>query len=261
MKRERMVNFMLELDYLISAANQLSAKADFWNSAILWALLFTAVAPATLFFAQKIALDRGKQLSSLQQKITNIKESNMKQRAENLEQANLQLSLDLEKEKGRVARLGKDANDARAAQQTVEIKLAEQTERTALAERTLLEVQERVKKRTLSLEREIFLINLLKQVQSKLIVAVDCVAGDSDGLAAADQIEEIIVAAGWRSGGINIESFLHNPVGLSLIVGKSVDPSAGVLQHAFGLAGIPLKGVEDDSVPGSEVEIMVGTRP
>jgi hypothetical protein len=227
----------------------------------LCALLFTAVAPATLFFAQKIALDRGKQLSSLQQEIANLKESNMKQRADKLEQANLQLRLDVEKEKGKVARLDKRATDARAAQQTVEIKLAEQTERTALAERTLLEVQEKVKKRTLSRDREIFLINLLRQVRSKLMVAVDCVAGDSDGLAVADQIEEIIVKAGWRSGGIRIESFMHNPVGLSLIVGKSVDPSAGVLQYAFGQAGIPLKGVEDDSVQGSEVEIMVGSRP
>jgi hypothetical protein len=256
-----MVKFMLDLDYLISVASQLSAKADFWNSAILWALLFSAVAPATLFVAQKIALDRGKQLSSLQQKIANLKETNMKHRADKLEQANLQLTLDVEKEKGKVARLGKEANDARAAQQTVEIKFAEQTERTALAERTLLEVQEKVKKRTMSLDQEIFLINLLRQVHSKLIVAIDCIEGDSDGLAAADQIEEIIAAAGWRSGGISIETFMHNPVGLSLIVGKDVDPSAGVLQSAFGQAGIPLKGVEDDSVQDSEVEIMVGSRP
>jgi hypothetical protein len=256
-----MVKFMSDLDSLISETTQLSVTADFWNSAILWALLLTAAAAVAVFLAQKIALDRTKQLSSLQQKIANIKENNMKQRADNLEQANLKLGIELEKEKAKVASLRKDANATKAIQQMVETKLAEQTERTATAERTLLEVQEKVKKRTLSLDRETFLVNVLQELHTKLVVTIDCIAGDSDGLAAADQFDEVLVAAGWRSGGISIETFWHNPVGLSLIFGKNADPSAGFLQRAFALAGLPLQLVEDDSVQGPDVEIMIGSRP
>ena len=178
-----------------------------------------------------------------------------------MEQGNLKLRIDLEKEKGKVASLGKAASEAEATQQMVETKLAEQTERTAIAERTLLEVQEKVKQRPLPLDRETVLINVLKQVRTKLVVAINCVAGDSDGLAVADQIEEILIASGWRSGGIGQETFMRNPVGLSLIAGKNADISAGFLQRAFGLAGLPLKEVEDDSVKGPDVEIMVGSRP
>lgn len=252
---------MSDIDSLVSRTSQLSAKAEFWNSAILWALLLTAVAATAVFLAQKFALDRGKQLASLQQKIANIREKDMKDRADNLERGNVHLSFELEKEKSKMTSLRNDANDAKTSQQIVAAELARQTERTAIAERTLLEVQEKIKKQTLSLGHETFLINVLKEVHTELIVTINCVAGDSDGLAAANQIERVILAAGWRSGGIGQETFMRNPVGLSLIFGKDVDRSAGFLQRAFSLAGMPLTGVEDESIKGPDVEIMVGVRP
>ncbi len=64
---------MSDFDSFISGTRQLTAKADFWNSGIVWALLLTAAAAMAVFLAQKIALDRGKQLSSLQQKIASMK--------------------------------------------------------------------------------------------------------------------------------------------------------------------------------------------
>lgn len=51
-----------------------------------------------------------------------------------------------------LAGLQKAASDAKAAQQKVEIDLEKQKERTATAEKNLLELQERIKDRHLSAE-------------------------------------------------------------------------------------------------------------
>ncbi len=75
-----------------------------------------------------------------------------------------------------LAGLQKAASDAKAAQQKVEIDLEKQKERTATAEKNLLELQERIKDRHLSAENRKKLVALLKAGPTGEIT-ISCVGG------------------------------------------------------------------------------------
>src|SRR5580693_3596040 len=106
---------MSELESLVLRASQLASKVDFWNSAVLWFLFITALAAGAIVVSQRLAFVRAKQLSEVQDDITRIKEASAKDRADNLDQANLKLRTDLEKATGEVAGLQKEAANAKAA--------------------------------------------------------------------------------------------------------------------------------------------------
>jgi hypothetical protein len=78
----------------------------------------------------------------------------------------------LETEKGKVAGLQKDAADAKATQQLVEIDLAKQQERTALAEQATLELQKTVAWRTVSEKQAAIIERYLagKKIQAHIVV-------------------------------------------------------------------------------------------
>src|SRR5437868_788741 len=88
---------MSELDTLTARAAELSSKADFWNNAVLWALLVTALAAAAIVVSQRLAFLRAKDLSGVQGNITRIKEAGYKLESERVagELAAAQASLSL----------------------------------------------------------------------------------------------------------------------------------------------------------------------
>jgi hypothetical protein len=142
---------MSDLESLTSQANELSSKVDFWNNAVIWALAITALAAVAIFVSQRLAFVRAKSLADVQDKISRIKES-----AEN----------------EKVTTLQKNASDAKAAQQRVEIELAKQQERTANAEKSLLQFHKEASARRLSGEQKTKLTNLLKVKPPGAIVIV-----------------------------------------------------------------------------------------
>lgn len=75
---------MSELESLTSRATVLSAKADFWNNAVLWALALTALAAVAIVVSQRLAFVRAKQLTDLQDNITRIKETDAKAEQERI---------------------------------------------------------------------------------------------------------------------------------------------------------------------------------
>jgi len=75
---------MSELESLTSRATELSAKADFWNNAVLWALAITALAAVAIVVSQRLAFVHAKQLADLQDNITRIKESDAKAEQERI---------------------------------------------------------------------------------------------------------------------------------------------------------------------------------
>jgi hypothetical protein len=74
------VSSMSELESLTSRAVQLSAKADFWNNAVLWSLALTALAAVAIVVSQRLAFVRTKQLTVVQDRIARIKEDAAKGR-------------------------------------------------------------------------------------------------------------------------------------------------------------------------------------
>lgn len=78
---------MSDIPALTSAAQRLSEKVDFWNWAIVAAMIFAAFAATVLVTFQTIAFKRAKQLSDIQNSLL----SDANQSTEKLRQRNLQL--------------------------------------------------------------------------------------------------------------------------------------------------------------------------
>jgi hypothetical protein len=162
-----------------------------------------------------------------------------------------------------VAGLQKAAADATASQQKVEIELAKQQEKTATAERALLVLQRRMEPRRISSEQRTRLIERLSR-GPKGKVSISCVLGDGEGLAFANDIEEVLKVSGWPSEGVSQSVFQgSNPVGFGIIVHSAAKapPYAQLLQQAFFSIGIPMGGAEKPDVPEDAVQILVGNKP
>ncbi|MDX2029227.1 MAG: hypothetical protein SF339_01060 [Blastocatellia bacterium] len=182
------------------------------------------------------------------------------ERAQRLEQDNLALRGDLNKAASEVAILQKSAADARAEQQRVQTALAAQQERAAIAEKALLELQERIKPRTLTAEKRARILEILKP-SPKGIVKIAFAANDNEALSLATQIAEVLVAAGWQAspGGPTIES--TTPKGLGIFVRNEQTPGAGALQHALAAVGFPAGGMTNPELPEGHIVLFVGQKP
>jgi uncharacterized iron-regulated membrane protein len=69
---------MSELESLTTRATELSSRVDFWNNAVIVALVVTALAAVAIVVSQRLAFVRAKQLSDAQDHITRVKESEAK---------------------------------------------------------------------------------------------------------------------------------------------------------------------------------------
>jgi hypothetical protein len=185
-----------------------------------------------------------------------------------LENANLILRRDLNEAAGKVASIQKDAADAqkdaadaKAAQQRVEVEWAKQKARAAIAERALLELQEKFKPRALSAAQRVRLIESLRRVP-KGPVEVFQVEGDREAFDFAEQIRDVFRTAGWDSV---VPSTLlgGRVVGICIVVrdAKTAAPYAAAIQRSFVAASIELPGTEDAKLPEATVRIIVGHKP
>ena len=159
--------------------------------------------------------------------------------------------------------LEKDAAEANATQKRVEIDLARQQEKTATAERALLQLQRRMEPRRISADQRARLVEILSN-GPKGKVSINCVLGDAEGQAFADDIDSVLKASGWDNSGVNQGVYSGgNPVGFGIVVRSAIDapPYAVTLQRAFFSIGIPMAGAEKLDVPEGAVEILVGNKP
>ncbi len=185
-----------------------------------------------------------------------------------LEKDNLILRKDVNEAAGKVAEAQRDAADAKAAQQRVEvelakvgIKLAGQQERAAQAERSLLELQEKLRPRTLSSEQRAKLIDALSRIPKGPVEFLH-VEGDHEAFDFAEQVRDVLQKAGWDVGERTIMLGV-NVVGTLIVVhdAQSAPPYAGALQKAFASASLDLVGTLDGKLPQSRVRIIVGHKP
>lgn len=199
--------------------------------------------------------------------IANEKAGNANERASKLERDNLQLRTDLEN-----ATAESRTKQAELAKE--QTKLASEQGKTAKAQRAADEAQlalkkhleeeiERRKPRQITLQQRARLVEILS-AGPKGSVDIECVLGDGEGLAFANQIDEVLKAAGWTTTGVSQGVFTPtNPAGAGILVhsGRTAPPYAGALQHAFGSVGLPLGGLEQGQLPEGKVQILVGVKP
>lgn len=157
-----------------------------------------------------------------------------------------------------------DASAANERTVKLELDTAQQREKTAKAEHELFELKEKLKPRQLSDASRLSLIAALVLANPKGLVKIDCVLGDGEGLAYANQLDEALKAAGWPTTGINQGAYdRSNPVGFGIIVhSKATTPQYAVsLQRALTDAGILAPGLENASTPEGDVVLMIGNKP
>ena len=180
------------------------------------------------------------------------------ERSKNLEHDNLLLRKDLSAESGKVAGLQKDATDAKASQQKVEIELAKQQERAATAERALLRLKESLKDRTISPEQEKVLITALTGAPSGPI-EVWWTASDTDSFGLAKQMVEIFKKSGWPDA---TERFAAGGTGNGFFIAvhdhMNAPACAVSIQNAYRLIGIDMNGFSKPDIPEGKVQIYIG---
>lgn len=183
------------------------------------------------------------------------------ERAANLENANLILRSDVNAQTAKVAGLEKDAADAKAAQQRVEIDLAKQQEKTAKAELEVATLKVAIQPRRLTPEQRTALVKLLSG-EPKGMIAVRYPAADFEATAFAHQIIGALQEAGWNLGSVT-GMVGSDPVGLGIVVRSvaTVPPYVGRLQRAFFSIGIPMGGVEEPRLEEGGVQLVIGHKP
>jgi hypothetical protein len=105
--------------------------------------------------------------------------------------------LALDFETGKVAGLQIEAFNAKTAQQKVETDLAKQQERTAVAERSLLELQERIKPRRLTDKEAAALVALIRSFPPETIDFGYTAASGDEGFNFAKQLMSLFKEGGW----------------------------------------------------------------
>ena len=274
---------VLGIQDLTSQVKELGESSACWNNLVFGLVALTAVVALAYGIVVMVANRKGQQLQKAQAVLIRAKDEHLardlkerdlriaeatstaaqaNERAQLLERENLTLRSDF-------ARIEKVAADAKATQQRVEIELAKQREQTAIAQRALLELQERVKPRSISRKQRVRLIETLKHtpkgpVQVAYVHGVSSVEGGREAVSFAKEIRDVLTACGWPPGAVDARLDPGSTLaGVEIHVrdAKAPPPHAADLQRAFGLIGIPLRGVEDAAVPQETVSIVVGGKP
>ena len=149
-----------------------------------------------------------------------------------------------------VAELQRDVANAKTAQ--------------AKAEQDLLELQHRVKDRRLSGHQEKQLIEMLTPTR-KGPVTVARVISDGEGREFAKDIDRVLAASGFATGGVvnTTPCDLARPVGLIVTIHNhnAVPSHAPILFKAFEVAGLHPTWGENETVPQDAVQVLIGNKP
>ncbi len=246
-----------EIQSLIARAGELSRGADRWNAAMLWALVFTAIAAIAVVLTTRMALRRAKQLSGVQDRIIELKDS--------------QLLLDLKEKDQKIAEAGATASAAETKAEGFRLDIARANENTARLEREAASAKLETEK--------------LKQVVAWRIIQPEAAAelekilsgkpgsvnlrytdGDPESLFLAIQISQILGKAKWQiapgatkfanaiqfgialpdSAGTDAQTLRKAFVAAKIAFSIGPLPPAGVM---FGVANIP-----------SAPTLMIGSR-
>jgi hypothetical protein len=147
----------------------------------------------------------------------------------------------------------------------LELEAEQQRERAAKAERDLLSVKSAIAPRGFSTAERAKLIAALRAAPVKGKVSINCVLGDGEGFAFANEVDKILKTGGWETTGVSQGAYGPggNPIGFGVVVhsAASAPPHAATLQAAFKAAGLDLPGAIDANIPEGTVEILVGNKP
>ena len=246
-----------DIQSLTARAGELTRGADRWNTFMLSALVFTAVAAIAVVFTTRMALRRGKQLSDAQGKIIELKDS--------------QLLLDLKEKDVKIAEAGDRASAAETKAEQFRLDIAKANERAAKLEGEAAAARletERLKQvvawRIIPPDDEVKLEKVLSGKPGK--VNLRYTDGDPEALFLAIQISRILGRAKWQVAP-GSEKFA-NAIQFGIALPDSAGEDAGTLRAAFVAAKIsfstgplPPRGASFSvsTIPGAPT-LMIGSR-
>ena len=202
---------MPDTQTLTTQVSELNKSVDWWNSAMIWALVFAAIAAIAVVLTTRVALVRAKQLGDKQGELIRAKDA--------------QLALDLRTKDEKISNLG--------------ITLATQQERAAIAEHSLLILQEKLRPRHLSSEQKKAISNALKAFPPQQ-VNIYAVVGTTDGTTFGLELAAAINSAGWTAKFLGVETSGGELRGIALVMKDTNHPPPGTqqLQDALKAAGL-----------------------
>lgn len=166
-------------------------------------------------------------------------------------------------------RLAKELAAARASTAKVETDLAKQQERAANAERQLLEVQEKFRRRTLTQKDREKLVALSQAYLALVTKAKEngetCMIvypnGDGEATEFANLLYHLFFHAGWRIQ-IHDAPYAEHTTGISIVVGdpKTLPMYAQVLQNVFREMKIETSVREEKDVNNKQTFLEVGSK-
>jgi hypothetical protein len=194
--------YVSQIHALSSEANDLTDSIGRWNK---WNTLFvglTVVAAFGLFVTQRTVNGKTDRLVAVEGQLGDVKDNLASFKLELLRGENLKLEGDLNTQSGTVAGLQKDASDAKAAQQRVEIELGNQKNIAA----GLGLKAEQLKRDNLTLEQELSprLFIGQKDAAKRLMqfsgtpVILEYSTFDLECKRSAEQVAYVLNEAGWK---------------------------------------------------------------
>ncbi len=155
----------------------------------------------------------------------------------------------------------------------LELRVSEQQERAAKAEQSLLELQERLKPRTIAPEQRAALETSLKAIPDKVRIKVFVPIGDTEALEYGRLILRILRDSNWPTIGNDVEletgqQMSGVPINLILLVssdrfvkGYAAYPAAMALSNALFSVGIGIKLAPSPGIKDDHLELMVNNKP
>lgn len=220
--------------------------------------------------------DKEAQIVAVKRDATRIEtESNEKIEAANREaqEREAKIKADAEIKIAEAHAIGQQANEKageaneRAAgieKQNLELRVgvANLEKEAADAKRAYFELQERVKPRSLTAEESARLKEMLEK-GLKGYVVINCILGDSESTAFANELNEVLKAAGWQTSDVRPSVYgptLPNAVQVRVHAGSPIPVHALSLLKAMQAVSILSAGVPKEEIQKGVVELVVGTK-
>ena len=261
-----------EIHTLTLESDRLGKSIDRFNDEYVWLGALALLVALGVFLAQFLIIRKGRALSTAQTALLSAKDRKLK----------ADLATAKEESDQKILALQKSASDALAAQQKVQVSLARQEEKTAVAQHDLLKLQEQMKHRTISNEQRRRFLKLTAGVKNKGPVNITALGGDPEAVEFAKEIRDLLFSAGWPKPTFSEGTLVYNQVGLALMI-QSVEtlpqdpidhtkvhiPETAVIYHAVHISealtecGIVLTTVSaaGGGGNGNWVNIVVGRKP
>jgi len=176
-----------EIEALAAKVAQLSASADFWNRAMLWALAGAAVAAIFIVITTRLAIVRTSQASDVQAELEKAKHN--------------QVALELKNKDVKISDLNRDAELLRQSNLTLQTHLAV--------------LQQQSEARRLTGDQKVNLVRLLLSPPNTEAVAIVSPIADGEANDLADDLDSVFKAAHWNTA--RIANRITNNFGLSVV--------------------------------------------